>query len=230
MRVANGLVRFFVLAFAFTLLAATVASADTMFVTLDTANLAVSPYPGPYVSVSVNRTSNTDATITFTSLNSPGGTYTYAIGSTDMAGVNVNAASFTVGSITENGAGTPSNNGAGNINGFGDFNLTIKNTAGFGDRSTIVSFLLTNTSGTWLTAPDVLVANSNGALAGAHIFVSDGPALGNPCGYGACATGYAAGNNGTEPPIDVHTPEPSSIVLLGSGLVAFAVWSRKRVK
>jgi hypothetical protein len=43
------------------------ASADIITQSLSAANSAISPYPGPYQTVTINRTSTTTATITFTS-------------------------------------------------------------------------------------------------------------------------------------------------------------------
>jgi hypothetical protein len=102
--------------------------------------------------------------------------------------------------------------------------LKIDTFDGFAHTSDTVSFTLTNTSGgTWANANAVLTANSNGSLAGAHVFVTTLPAnLAN----GASATGYASDGN------DVPaTPDPASAVLLGIGgisLLGFARWRRPR--
>jgi hypothetical protein len=87
---------------------APVAFADTLDFDLSVPNAALVGFPAPYVHVSVNRTSNTVAIVTFTSLNSPGGIYTYGMGGNGLVGLNVNAASFTLTGITENGTGTAS--------------------------------------------------------------------------------------------------------------------------
>src|SRR5262245_18884907 len=78
------------------------ASADTVDLTLNLANF--SGYTGPYANVNVNRTSSTQATITFTSLANGGFVYLLADGGS--VAVNVNAASFTLGSITGSNSGT----------------------------------------------------------------------------------------------------------------------------
>jgi len=49
--------------------------ADTFSFNLGVGNPAISGYPGPYVSVTVNRTNSTHATITFTSLTAAGNIY-----------------------------------------------------------------------------------------------------------------------------------------------------------
>jgi hypothetical protein len=211
------------------------AGADTISFNLDSGNPAVSPYPGPYISVSVNRTDDVTAILTFASLDSVNGLYTYAMGATDMVGASIHANTFTVTGLSEIGGGTPSNNGAGNVNGFGVFNLTIANTDGFGDRATQVMFTVHNTSGTWGSAGDVLAPNANGALAAAHVFVVNGPqgslcnnAAGAPA---ACATGFAAGSGGPGTPRDISAvPEPSSLLLLASGLGGVARWARRKYR
>jgi hypothetical protein len=51
------------------------AKADTFSFNLGVGNPAISGYPGPYASVTVNRTNSTNATITFTSLTAAGNIY-----------------------------------------------------------------------------------------------------------------------------------------------------------
>src|SRR6266576_2005122 len=169
------------------------AKADTITYSLTTGNSAISGYPGPYASVLVNRTTTTTATITFTSLTNSGNIYLFGDGST--VGVNVNAASWTLGPVTGSNSGTGftpatfSTAGSQNVNGFGIFNQVIDSDDGFTHSSDSVSFSLTDTSGTWASAMAVLLANSGGSLAEAHIFVTADPANAS---NGALATGYAA--------------------------------------
>jgi hypothetical protein len=47
---------------------------------------------------------------------------------------------------------------------------------GFGDSSSQISFDLTNVTGSWSSASDVLIANSQGNLAAAHVFITTSPA------------------------------------------------------
>ena len=65
---------------------------------------------------------------------------------------------------------------------------------GFTHSSNTISFTLTNTSGTWASAADVLIANAGGFAVGAHIFVTSSPAN---AANGALATGFAATGGGT---------------------------------
>jgi len=174
------------------------AKADSITFDLTTGNSAISGFTGPYASVLVNRTSATTATITFTSLTADGNIY--LLGDGGSVAVNVNATSFTLGPITGSNAGTGftpgpySDGGSGNEDGFGSFNQTINSFDGYTHSSDSISFSLTDTSGTWASAMAVLLANSGGSLAAAHIFVTADPANGS---NGALATGFAA--NGTVP-------------------------------
>jgi hypothetical protein len=202
--------------------------ADDIF-DLGTGNSAISGFPGPYAQVDVHLTSSTSATITFTSLTNSGNIY--LLGDGGSVGVNVNATSFTVSGITGSNAGTGftpgpwSDGGAGNEDGFGSFNQTINSFDGFTHSSDTISFTVTNNSGTWATAADVLVANANGGEAAAHIFITSSPAN---AANGAIVTGFASGNDrGT---FVENTPAPPGVVLLGSGIVLLGLvgWSRRR--
>ena len=128
----------------------------------------------PYGTVTVSLSGNT-ATITFTAAAS------YLFGGVNAVDVNVNGA-FTLGTITDNGAGTFSQDmsGMSNVDGFGDFNLRLNDTDGFGDAASIVSFTIT---GSWANAASVLAFNSGGGNGGpsdaaAHIFPLDGSKTG----------------------------------------------------
>jgi len=196
------------------------AKADTYSFDLSTGNPGISGFTGPYVNVNVNLTSSTTATITFTSLTNSGNIYLMGDGSTNA--LNVNASSFTVGTVTgtNNGGGTPGpftvNNFSGQtVDGFGSFNLTIDSFDGFGHSSDSTTFTLTNTSGSWANAMAVLFANAGGSLAAAHIFVAvDGTTYVN-----LNATGYAA--NGGQVPDGGTT-----VMLLGAALGALGLVRR----
>ena len=189
------------------------AKADFIF-NISTGNPALSGYAGPYATVDVNLVDATHATITFTSLTNSGHIYLFGDGSS--VGVNVNATSWTLGPVTGSNAGTGftpgpwTSAGSQNVNGFGIFNQVIDSDDGFTSSSDHISFSLTNTSGTWANAMAVLLANSGGSLAEAHIFVTLDPANAQ---NGALATGFAA--NGTETVPDSGT----TVALLGFALV-----------
>jgi hypothetical protein len=194
------------------------AKADSITFNLTTGNSAISGYPGPYASVLVNRTSTTTATITFTSLINSGNIYLFGDGST--VAVNVNAASWALGTVTGSNAGTGfspgpfSDAGSQNVDGLGIFNQTIDSFGGYTHSSDAVSFTLSDTAGTWTSAANVLTANSHGFLAAAHIFVTEFPANAS---NDALATGFAAG-----------VPEPGTVGLVALGALLLAGALRKR--
>src|SRR5262245_31958338 len=101
-----------------------VSRADTTSFTLTTGNAALAGFPGPYGTVLVNRTDTTHATITFTAFSG------FMFGGQGAADVNVNASTWTLGTVTGTNAGigfTPgpySNGGSGNVSTFGVFNQT----------------------------------------------------------------------------------------------------------
>jgi hypothetical protein len=187
----------------------------------------ISGYTGPYAHVNVHLTDSQDATVTFTSLTNSGNIY--LMGDGGSVAVNVNASSWTLGTITGSNAGTGfnpgqpySDGGAGNEDGFGSFNQTINSFDGFGHSSDTISFTLTNTGGTWSDASTVLTGNSDGHSAAAHIFVTTSPANASNT---ALATGYA-----TDGPTVSPLPEPGPF--LGAGVVTLIglgyTWRRRR--
>jgi len=189
--------------------------ADTISYNLTMGNSAISGYTGPYGSVLVNRTDSTHATITFSA--STVGGYSFLFGGQGIVGVNVNATSWTLSGLTGSNGGvgfTPgplSNAGAGQEDGFGIFNQTIDSFDGYTHSSDTVSFTLTDTSGSWLTAGDVLRGVA------AHVFVTTNPAN---AANGAVATGYGSGTQGV--------PDGgSTVALLGCGLAGIGMISRR---
>jgi len=203
-------------------LGATPASADSITFDLSVPNSGIAGYTGPYLAVTVNLTDSQNATITFTSDISGGHLYEMTDGSS--AAVQVNALTWTVGTVTgNNGGGYTVENppGTSQLDGFGRFNTVIDApNSGPTSRSTTISFTVTNTGGTWSTASDVLGVNGSGYMAAAHVGVCAGT---TPCSSFA-TTGFAA--NGAPSTV----PEPASIALFGSGLVALAGMIRKRRK
>jgi PEP-CTERM motif. len=220
-------------------LAWTPVHADVISFDLTTANAAVfPPYAGPYATVTINLTSGTSATITFDSLSSGGNIYDF--GGNGAVAVNVNASSWTLGTLTATNTGTGftpgplSDGGSNNENGFGNFNQTIDSFDGYSHSSTEISFVLTNTSGgTWADAAAVLIANdaTHDAVAAAHIFVCAGTltaTTGCDASATALVTGYAAGSGGTTPPTEIPEPDSSSLALLALGLLGAGFWPRRK--
>jgi VPDSG-CTERM motif len=191
------------------------AKATTTY-TLSQGNPAISGYPQPYGSVSVNLVGNV-ATITFTAAAHDG--FQYLFGDGGSVAVNVNG-SFTLNSITGTnlpgfGPTTYSNGGVGNEDGFGSFNLTIDSSDGYTESSNSITLTLT---GSWANDASVLTANSNGFFVAAHIFVAAFPA--DPKA-GALATGFAADGGGQGVPDGGAT-----VMLLGVALGALGVVRR----
>lgn len=211
--------------------AASRVNADVFSFTLDTNNLGGPP--GPYVEVDVNRIDSTHATITFTSLVNSGDIF--LMGGQGAVAVNVHAASWTIGSFTDTNVpgftpGPLSDGGAANEDGFGSFNQTVDSFDGYTHSSSIISFALTNTSGTWLSASDVLIGNSQGQFAAAHIFVAAFP---QDASAGAIATGYATGHGTVPPPPPPPppgVPEPATMLLAGLGAIGLAGYRLRRRK
>src|SRR5262245_38050541 len=80
------------------------ASADIVQVKLDTTNLNSTTYPGPYGTVTVNRTDSTHATITFSASVVNGKIYLFGDGAT--AALNVNSTNFSVSNLSSSNSGT----------------------------------------------------------------------------------------------------------------------------
>ncbi len=195
---------------------------------------------GPFVNVFVCQTSSKQATITFTSLGQ--GIDIYLLGDGASVAINTNGnVSLIPNSITwtggnNDGSGVDtgfSATGSRNVNGFGNFNFTLKDNGGFAEAATSITFSIQKTTGTWSSAASVLAKNNKGDLAAAHIFPS---AFNGSCtGYvtdGGSASGTTWTTSNTDPSQNcvVPTPEPGEFVLLATGLLVLAAVCSRRVR
>ncbi len=202
-------------------MAAIPAAADTIYYQLASPNGDLTGHSGPYVQVEVTLTDATHATITFTSLTNGGDQYRLTDGAS--AAVNVHG-TFTVDSMDGSSAAagfTPGPYSLGNtgnsVDGWGLFNLQIDSKDSFTHSADQITFTIALVTGTWASATDVLIANEDGQIAAAHIGACPSPCTINSA---FAVTGYAG---------DAHlAPEPSALVLLGSGLVGVGAFVRRR--
>ncbi len=173
-------------------------------------NPDLSGFLGPYATVNVALNNDgTQATITFTAVDY------FLMGGAQAAALNVNG-EFAVGPFTaptgpQLNAKTPkiSMEGIRVVDGFGTFDLVLRDLGGFGSATNTLSFTLTKTTGAWTGASDVLTPNDSGYYAAAHIFVA------NSDWTNSGVTGYATVPDGG-----------MTVSLLGLALVAFGLLLR----
>jgi len=128
--------------------------ADSITYTIGSPNAQLSAFMGPYAIVTIDLTSSTTAIVTFQAIPP------FLIGDGGSTDLNVNASNFGVGSFSNTFVSPIV--GSGNVSEFGFFNLTIKNFDGFNSAASSFSFVLTDLSGTWSSASDVLTLNNRG--------------------------------------------------------------------
>lgn len=100
---------------------------------------------------------------------------------------------------------------------FGAFNLRIQNFDGDIWALTSISFTLENLSGTWASAYSVLTANAAGFIAADHIYVYNSIPPVQRFTQGEVIDGFAG----------AKVPEPTTLLLLGLGLLGVAGMGRR---
>ena len=199
----------------------TVTSAQANSYSLDFGNSQLSGITGPYGSVDVSLSDSTHAVITFTAGVENGNQFLF--GGQGSAAFNVNATSFTAtfGSFSQLPGfdlASISDGGAGNVSSFGNFNQTFNGFDGFTHATTTLTFNVTDVSGTWGSAADVLKPNANGSTVAAHIFVTAFP---GDVSNGAIVTGFASDGGSSVP------DGGATAVMLGGALSALGLVRRK---
>src|SRR5262249_27797582 len=124
------------------------AKADTVAdISLGAPNSAIAGFPSPYGNVHIVLAADgLSATVTFTSAQNA--TNTYTMGDGGSAALNVHGA-FSLSGLSASNAyagftpGTPVSGGAGNLDGFGSFNLTVNMGQGWPDSASTISFTVT---------------------------------------------------------------------------------------
>ena len=191
------------------------AHADSIVYTLGVGDTSIGGYPGPYATVTVFRDTTTTARLYFVSETNGGNIY--LMGNEGSVAANINAASWSVSAIAGHLTGftlsSSNSGGAGNEGGFGSFDQTINSNYGFTYATSSIGLWVTNTSGTWATAGDVLIPNADGYSVAAHVFVTSNPAN---VSNGALATGFVANGNPVPLPAAAWTGM-SVLGLLGVG-------------
>ena len=179
-------------------------------VIINTPNSGLSGTPGPYATVTyVLNGNNIDVTVQMF----PGFTaFGEGNGNNGIFGFNIVGSTAGLAITNLSPALLSANLGGGQMDGFGNFDVTLS-CCNPSNAITSFSFTVSRTGG-FSSASQLFEANSSGA----HFAIHIAPSNGNP-------TGFAADTG-----VPNEVPEPTSMLLLGSGLVTLAAGLRKRFR